>query len=71
MAYFDTLIRLDTLIISSNAGCNRQTTKMEVRIQHENTNHIRGKTKEFLRVHRLLRDLQQSRGQKSQDSILV
>ncbi len=35
MAGFDTLIRLDTLTISSSAGSNRQNTIMEAKIQHD------------------------------------
>jgi len=36
MASFDTLIRLDTLTISSSAGSNRQNKIMEAKIQHDN-----------------------------------
>ena len=37
MASFDTLIRPDTLTLSSSAGSNRQNIYMEVKIQHEYT----------------------------------
>jgi hypothetical protein len=35
MASFDTLIRLDTLTLTSSAGSDRQNIYMEVKIQHE------------------------------------
>jgi hypothetical protein len=71
MVSSDTLIRLDTLTRSLSAGSYRQNIDMEVKIQYEYTSITRGKIKEPLGVYRLLRDLQQSRRQEPEDSIMV